>query len=330
MRKYISIILLLLVISAQGQELNRLYNLRGDWKFSIGDQMEWASPAYDDSDWEEIYVPRRWEREGFNGYDGFAWYRLNVDGDEFLKNRQHYLKLGYIDDVDQVYFNGQLIGFSGGFPPDYYTAYNADRAYRIPEELVNHEGTNLIAVRVYDRGGEGGIYSGEVGLMVADEDYQEVIHLEGIWKLKLRDSKDYIDPDHDDEGWEEIMVPANWKVNGIFNYQGFAWYRKELTIRQGTNLNDLVLIAGRIDDFDETYLNGEKIGETFDDERFGRSMSFSELRVYDIPDGLLKEGRNVISIRVEDLGANGGVYEGPLVIIPKKMVTNYLRGSYWR
>lgn len=92
--------------------------------------------------------------------------------------------------------------------------------------------------------------------MVAAEDYQEVIHLEGIWKLRLRDSEDYIDPDYDDGRWEDIMVPANWKVNGIFNYRDFAWYRKELIIREGTNLDNLLLIAGYIDDFDETFLNG--------------------------------------------------------------------------
>jgi len=62
-----------------------------------------------------------------------------------------------------VFFNGVKIGFSGGFPPNYYTAWNAEREYRIPNELLNYNGDNVIAVRIYDKGGEGGIYSGEVG-----------------------------------------------------------------------------------------------------------------------------------------------------------------------
>jgi len=316
--------------SAFGQELNRLYNLRGDWKFSIGDHKEWATTAYDDTDWEEIYVPRRWEREGFNGYDGYAWYRLHVSGDEFLQNRVHYLSLGYIDDADQVFFNGQLIGFSGGFPPEYYTAFQAKREYRIPDELINFGGDNLIAVRVFDKGGEGGIYSGDVGLFVGDDDYQEVINLKGLWKLRLRDNKDYADPDYQDEDWELIMVPANWRVKGIYNYRDIAWYRHEFVVPENSNLERMVFVAGYIDDFDATYLNGEKIGETYDGLGLGRSRSFQELRVYDIPEGLLKSGRNVVSIRVEDIGDNGGIYKGPVAIIPEKLLTTYLRSSYWR
>ena len=94
----------------------------------------------------------------------------------------------------------------------------------------------------------------------------------------------------------------------------------------------MTLIGGKIDDFDEIFINGEKIGETNDGRRLGWSRSFSELRVYDIPKGLLKEGRNVISVRVEDIGDNGGIYEGPVVIIPSKLVTRYTRDSYrwWR
>lgn len=48
------------MVHAQKVELDRLKNLRDEWKFSIGDREEWADPNYDDSDWEEIYVPRRW------------------------------------------------------------------------------------------------------------------------------------------------------------------------------------------------------------------------------------------------------------------------------
>jgi len=330
MKRLFIAFILLGAFTVQGQDLKRLYNLRGNWKFSIGDHKEWATTDYDDSDWEEIYVPRRWEREGFNGYDGYAWYRIKVDGEEFMKDRVHYLRLGYIDDVDQVFFNGELIGFSGSFPPNYYTAWQAEREYRIPNELIKNDGENLIAVRVFDKGGEGGIYSGEVGILVAEDGYQDVINLEGLWKLKLKDNEDFIDPDYDDSKWEDIKVPANWKVNGIRNYRGFAWYRKEIIIPEGANLDDMVLIGGYIDDFDETFLNNEKIGETYDGKRLGRSRSFSELRVYEIPNGLLKPGRNVLSIRVEDIGDNGGIYRGPVAIIPEKLVTSYVRDSYWR
>ena len=335
MKKMLLLIILLFsntAMPAQKVELDRLFSLRGEWKFSIGDREEWSDPDYDDSDWEEIYVPRRWEREGFNGYDGYAWYRTSFRGNKLEDGGVHYIRLGYIDDVDEVFINGVKIGFSGGFPPDYYTSWNAEREYRIPDEALNYDGDNVIAVRVFDKGGEGGIYSGEVGILVADKAYKDIHDLEGIWKIRLRDKEEFSDPDFDDSGWEDILVPSNWKTIGIRDLRDFAWYRKEFEIRQGTDMDEMTLIGGKIDDFDEIFINGEKIGETNDGRRLGWSRSFSELRVYDIPKGLLKEGRNVISVRVEDIGDNGGIYEGPVVIIPSKLVTRYTRDSYrwWR
>lgn len=325
------IIFMLFSISIFGQDARRLISLRGDWKFSIGDREEWAEPDFDDSDWEEIYVPARWEREGFNGYDGFAWYRTRFDGSDLKENRYHIIKLGYIDDADEVYINGVKIGFSGGMFPNYYTSWNAERIYSLPPEVLNFEGENVIAVRVYDHGGEGGIYSGSVGILYLDEVYlDEAIFLEGLWKIKVDDDPDFADPNYNDEDWQDIMVPANWKIIGLNDLNDFAWYRKEFNVVKGTSLNDMTLIAGKIDDFDEVYLNGQKIGETNDGRGLGFSQSFSETRVYSIPDGLLKEGKNVISIRVEDIGDNGGIYDGPVFILPDVQATRYARRFGWR
>ena len=86
----------------------------------------------------------------------------------------------------------------------------------------------------------------------------------------------------------------------------------------------MILIGGKIYDFDEIFLNGENK----DGRRLGRSSSFAELRVYEIPKGLLKEGENVIAVRVKDIGENVKIYEGLVVIIPSKLVTRYTRDSY--
>ncbi len=318
-------------VTVLGQDLDRLFSLRGDWKFSIGDDMEWANPSFDDSEWEEIYVPRRWEREGFNGYDGYAWYRISVDGRRFAEKGTHYLRLGYIDDVDEVFFNGEKIGFSGSFPPNYYTAWNAKRQYRIPDELIRRDGDNVIAVRILDKGGEGGIYSGDVGVLIAEEIVEDVHNLEGVWKIKVDDDLLYAQPSFDHGDWQDIVVPSNWKTIGLFDIRTFAWYRKEFVIRPDTDLSKMTLIGGRIDDFDQIFINGRKIGETNDGRPFGGSQSYSKLRIYDIPAGILKEGKNVVAVRVEDIGDNGGIYEGPVVIIPTKSVSKYTRSrrSFW-
>ena len=332
MKKKIILILGLLVgaaAAAQAQDLYRLMNLRGYWKFSIGDHKEWSDPNYDDSDWEEIYVPRRWEREGFNGYDGYAWYRNTIAGKDLEGEKVLYLKLGYIDDVDEVFVNGEKIGFTGGFPPDYYTAWKAERLYRIPDGLLKQDGDNVIAVRIYDQGGEGGIYSGDVGLYVPDKDFKATVYLEGVWKIRIDDRDNFADPDYDDSRWENIMVPSNWRSIGIDDLDDFAWYRKTFEVYYDPEDVPMTIICGRIDDFDEVFINGTKVGETNDGRRLGRSRSYSELRVYDIPKGLLKKGSNTVAVRVEDIGDNGGIYEGPVMILPTDRVTKYVRDRYW-
>ena len=79
--------------------------------------------------------------------------------------------MGKIDDIDQVYINGTFIGSTGTFPtksnPDVYTSaeYNAFRGYYLPVGFLKKGQKYVIAVRVLDTGGTGGIYEGPVGIM---------------------------------------------------------------------------------------------------------------------------------------------------------------------
>jgi len=87
---------------ASQNELIRIKNLEGHWKFSIGERSEWVSSSYDDSQWETIQVPSSWEDQGFHGYNGFASYRKNFSLSKEQKGKTLYLNLGYIDDVDDI------------------------------------------------------------------------------------------------------------------------------------------------------------------------------------------------------------------------------------
>src|SRR5690606_24421104 len=112
---FLSVICVHLAFAAEPDEKD----LRGTWKFRIGDRQEWASPSFDDSDWDQIRVPARWENEGFRGYDGFAWYRKKVYLPTSLANKELVLEMGYVDDIDEVFINGIKIGQSGSFPPNF-------------------------------------------------------------------------------------------------------------------------------------------------------------------------------------------------------------------
>ena len=212
------------------QRWDKVVSLRGYWKFSIGDDLKWAKPEYDDKSWEDMVVPSSWQEEGFHGYHGYAWYRKHFNCTSDLKGRSIVLKLGRVDDVDQVYINGYLIGSSGTFPPKYQSAWNAWREYPVPEKYLNIGGSNVIAIRVYDSELEAGIVDGEVGLFENRDAMKLDIDLAGQWKFQIGDNMDWKEKKYDDKKWSEILVPSQWETQGYKDYDGFAWYRTDVII----------------------------------------------------------------------------------------------------
>ena len=330
----ISALILLLTQSGKSNpaedNLVLLKNLTGRWQFSIGISDEWISPKFDDSKWESIHVPAPWEDEGFNGYNGYAFYRKNIEIPSAYKERTLYLNMGYIDDVDEVYFNGHKIGASGSFPPNYNTAYNAERIYYIPTEDINFDGSNLIAVKVYDSYDQGGIVSGDIGLYGGKTSVNLDLNLQSVWKFQTGDDPARKVADFDDSGWSEIMVPAKWEDQGYRDYDGYAWYRKKFSFQANSD-EKMVLLLGKIDDIDQVFINGVLVGSTgnfpakkWDDVSVG--SEYTAFRGYYIPDGLLKKNQtNVIAVRVLDTGGAGGIYEGPVGLLSQ---TKYI--EYWR
>lgn len=308
---------------------NRVLNLRGDWRFSIGDNKKWSDPKYLDREWETVKVPSNWEDQGFNGYNGYAWYRRTFDGADLEnKNWNYNLFLGYIDDVDEVYLNGHKIGFSGTFPPKYNTAYTAFRNYYIPNEYINFQGKNLIAVRVYDSEVSGGIVSGDIGIFTNENEKDLTLNLRGLWDFtiaeqsyKNTDSESFLNTTKhvppEGSKWSKITVPDVWDHQGYSNFNGSAWYRKQFVIPKGLEGEDLVLMLGKIDDFDHTYFNGKWLGST---------TSHDRSRIYTISSDMFNAGAvNILWVYVHDAKERGGIYEGPVGIMKQSDFTRYFR-----
>lgn len=131
----------------------------------------WADPMLDDGDWSGIRVPAYWEDQGYPSMDGIAWYRLAIDLDSAHAGDAT-LAMTAIDDDDITWVNGVEVGRT--------TGYNVRRLYRIPASAL-HPGRNVVAVRVSDGGGGGGI-NAPVTLSFADGTTRS---LAGTWKIKV-------------------------------------------------------------------------------------------------------------------------------------------------
>ena len=322
-------ILLLVIITAfsagnvHAKDLESLVNLKGYWKFTIGDDPDWASPDYNDSKWTKVFVPQSWEQNGFQNYNGYAWYRRTFTITPPKSAQYVYLNMGYIDDADQVYVNGKLVGASGKMGPKSETAFGIPRMYPIPKSILNKEGANLIAVRVYDDYNDGGITGGEINISFDSDQFKMNVDLSGYWDFETSIEADESNRKVITYREGKIFVPGFWEARGYNQLDGRAVYTKSFTYPANLSTRDQVLFAGRIDDVDEVYLNGEKIGSSSQLRRKHRRFSYSSdhliLRAYDIPDNLLnKGGENTIEIMVRDHTGPGGIYDGPIGITDRE------------
>ncbi|MDB5086330.1 MAG: putative Ig protein [Mucilaginibacter sp.] len=160
-----------LTLRAAAQEIS----IAKGWKFAIGDSTQWASPTYNDQSWKPISLAHSWERQGYKGEDGFGWYRLHVVIPSSIKEKS-YLKdsvriyLDAVDDNDEVYLNGKLVAKYGGKGGDIKTGNYGPRSYTIaannPAILWDKE--NVLAIRIFDTGGDGGIYGHKFTIGMAD------------------------------------------------------------------------------------------------------------------------------------------------------------------
>lgn len=106
------------------------------------------------ADGAEVKIGVAFEHFLRRDYDGYVWYRLELDLPEaLLKAEKLYLSFGAIDDFDETFFNGVKIGSTGR---EISAWWESPRLYTIPGKLLK-PGKNLLVIRVFDEKGEGGI-----------------------------------------------------------------------------------------------------------------------------------------------------------------------------
>lgn len=179
----------------------------------------WEAVALDDSDWKELPVPANWEDHGL-GLDGCVWLRKTITVPDNWAGKELMLSLGPVDNADVTYWNGVRIGAGDN--------YKLPRTYPISATLAK-AGKAVIAVRIYDTDGYGGINGKpeELHLSVAG---QAPVTLAGPWKSKVA----FVIP-----GWpEEPLGPGHAFLPGSlyhgmiaphvpYGIKGVIWYQGE-------------------------------------------------------------------------------------------------------
>lgn len=117
----------------------------------------------------------------------------------------------------------------------------------------------------------------------------------------------------------KMKVPGNWDSQGLSNMDGSVWFSFDFNIPDAQG-KPAKLSLGAIDDKDITWINGTQVGTT---------NSYSQKRLYEIPAGILKNGKNTIVVNVVDFTGGGGLYSEPEAVYIEVAGRKYPLGGEW-
>lgn len=113
----------------------------------------------------------------------------------------------------------------------------------------------------------------------------------------------WADPAMEASGWPVMTLPTLWEGAGLPGLDGVVWFRTTFELTDPESESDLFLSLGPIDDSDETFINGRKVGEMW--------SQYNVPRKYTAPSDVLRPGENILTVRVEDYTGGGGLWGKP-------------------
>ncbi|MEI7664202.1 MAG: glycoside hydrolase family 27 protein, partial [Bacteroidota bacterium] len=211
------------------------------WKFKTGDDPAWASAAFPDATWDTICPSKIWEDQGYKGYDGFAWYRIHavipssLRQNAFIKDSLQIL-LGKIDDCDQVFLNGELIGENGRTiyaktepSVEFFREqgrWYIERRYVLAagDPRIHWDKENVLAIRSFDQGGAGGMFGKP-------------------FEISMTDLKDHLKFDFTLSAFDFNKDSMITKKIAILNLSGTEEFKGKLTIEAMLNDNGISIYS---------------------------------------------------------------------------------------
>ena len=148
------------------------------------------------------------------------------------------------------------------------------------------------------------------GGQVAERQNLPILNVvQGKWLFHRGDDPNWRKPELPTNGWETVQLPAWWNDHSNYNDEHcFGWYRRTIDVPAAMQGKTILLNLGKIDDCDQTFFNGERIGAT------GRmpphyATAWETQRLYKLDPKLVRAGQNVVAVRVYNGESKGGMYD---------------------
>ena len=193
--------------------LKRIEALQGS--MNNVDATTWNEPATNDNDWPLMQLPNFWETQQLGDLDGIVWFRKTINLSAEDAGKAATLDLAMIDDNDVTYVNGTKVGSTN--------AYNAKRNYSVDAGVLK-EGKNVIAVRVDDTGGYGGIYGDSADMKLTIGNHAVPLYGEWHFKVeKITGGSASIGPN----SYPTLLFNAMLNPLIPYAFRGVIWYQGE-------------------------------------------------------------------------------------------------------
>ncbi|CAA9286911.1 MAG: GH2 [uncultured Adhaeribacter sp.] len=197
----------------------------------------WNSSEWQPADWKEIKVPALWETTALPDFDGIVWLRREFTLPADYKPTDAILYLGPVDDMDQTWLNGTLVGGT--------KQYTLPRKYPVKVGLLK-PGKNTVVVRVTDTGGGGGMYGTTNDLYLATKDNAaRLADLSGTWYYRIgtdfKKTKLPAPPTVDVGPNSRPTLLYNAMIKPLVPYalKGMIWYQGESNAGRAYRYRDL-------------------------------------------------------------------------------------------
>lgn len=116
-----------------------------------------------------------------------------------------------------------------------------------------------------------------------------------------------------------IMLPMPNEREDIA-WGGSVWFKKDIFLTEDQIQKDIVINLGVLDDWDVTYFNGKRIGNTYAD---------NQNRKYPVPVCILKVGKNTVTVKVINARGTCGFFDKPEQIFCQTAVGEINLSGIW-
>ncbi len=213
-------------------------------------------------------------------YVGFAWFRATLPE---VSGPGRAISFTQVDDNCDIYLNGKLLDSHQGWSAPF--TVNLDPAW-------NAGGPNVLALRVENTAGPGGIYG-------------------AVTVGRVPVTEQFFSPDCDDRAWRQVQLPHDYIVEGEYSSKADtghgslpvfpAWYRRKFSVSAADRDKCVWLYFEGVFRDAKIFVNGKMVGR-----HPGGYTSFH----VDIADAVNFGAENLLAVFVDPTDFEGWWYEG--------------------